>query len=118
MVLGTHLLLINQEGGLLFLSESKELAEEEEGAWRSHLFEDEKIKQTGAGGSGLEERKTKLLQESVSEARTFFQPLYLVYFYRDFSFITYHNFLLQTLYLPKLYILFHCNKVFHTTLFL
>ncbi|GEM_PF-2178704 len=95
---------------LPFITESKESIEEEEGCFGNHAAEDEKIKQTGAGGSGLEEHINPIFQKNIVQTARI--SLLLSVYFKSFSLKTYHNYLLNTLYFPKLYILFHCTKAF------
>lgn len=111
--LGSDLLARTEDGFAFFLSESKEISEEEEGGCKTYFFGEEKIKQAGSGGSGLEEKESDLVQQPCSPYTYFLSSLlFFSYYYPYFSIKEYYNHLLQTLYLQRLYILFHCTKAY------
>lgn len=109
---GGEIMATTNDALLSCIKESRELRESEENGSHQHLFEDQKIRHVGAGGSGLEEPEDNLLQKNAPQS--FFLPIsfHLVSQRSYFSLTSYYIYLFHTLYFPKLYILFHCTKAF------
>lgn len=71
----------------------------------------EKIKQTGAGGSDFEEKEFVFIEPQVE--KLYQLPSFVqVYIQEHFSLKEYTNNLINSLFFPKLYILFHCPKTY------
>ncbi|MFN7117404.1 MAG: hypothetical protein ACK4TA_11435 [Saprospiraceae bacterium] len=95
---------------LHFISETKEYSEESEGCNKGYFSEEAKIRQTGAGGSGLEEPDSHAIQAMIAPPAAL--PLFDAFPTVYFSIQSYYYSLFQSLYLPKLFILYHCTKAF------
>lgn len=95
-----------------YLRESRELREEEEEPSSDDALARQNIRQIGAGGNDLEEIEIDIFSSNAFNyiAVADFSPFVHASIY--FSIKIYHTYLLQTLYFPKLYIFFHCAKVF------
>lgn len=109
---GGEIMATTNDALLSCIKESRELRESEESSSHHHLFEDQKIRHVGAGGSGLEEPEDDAPQKNapqLSPISVFFNFVPNISY---FSLTTYYTSLFHTLYFPKLYILFHCPKAF------